>query len=159
MAEKRKHGLTGRKITDDAVGEFILKELQENECSKSALYKVTGARVKKEQMDRVLAKLQDDNQISSRKAQLTAGNTRMVWGLARHPEQIKARRKIRQKQARLRRLSIPIRKRSRHEEHTQLLHSILAAVGGRQFIGPGKRWLSMEPLRKVSRRVSRSVSG
>lgn len=67
----------------------ILRLLSDQECIRSQIYKALGAKIKAEQLTRVLESLQAEGKISFR--HLQHSNHPKAWGMVDHPEQVKAR--------------------------------------------------------------------
>ncbi len=88
---------------DEYYRERLLKLLSNQECMRSQMYRAFGAKIKAEQLTRVLESLREEGKISSRRLQFveTGHYTQCeAWGLFDHPKQIEDREeKQRKKQA------------------------------------------------------------
>ncbi len=74
---------------DEYYKKKILKHLAKKECVRKQMYRALGAKIKAEQLTRVLESLQAENKISCRTLQYS--NYPKAWGLIDHPEQVKER--------------------------------------------------------------------
>lgn len=83
---------------DEYYKKEILKLLRKKELIRSQMYKALGAKIKAEQLTRVLEVLSTEGKISCRT--LHRNNYPTAWGVVDHPEQVKVREfREREKQA------------------------------------------------------------
>ena len=79
---------------DEYYKERLLKLLASQECIRAQIYKAFGAKIKAEQLSRILDSLKEQNIISSRRlgfVETGHHNYPEAWGLYDHPKQIEAR--------------------------------------------------------------------